>query len=205
MHRISQSLPLLLLPLALRARAGVGLLGLLVATSSFTGCSCESEGIDASLSARLEDAGADPRDVPFEGQVFRSNIVSEFDAVRAAVRGEAAGGRLVFTLVTSGAAAPADLALTLPTPLRRDDVLPVTGAFQGGGWGILQDGGPDGAAVSWRRDGAYAISADGEVRVLESDPLVLEVELALLMGDGTATTLLGEIHFRVFSESISCF
>lgn len=191
MHRISRALP--------RTR----ILCLLVAASSLSACSCETEGIDVSLSARLEEEGADPRDLRLEGRVVRSNIGSEFDAVRAAVRGSDAGGRLVFSLATTGAEAPADLALILPTPLRRGEVLAVTGAFQGGGWGVFQDG-AEVAEVSWRRDGAYADSADGEVRVLEADPLLLEVDLWLQMGDGTEITLFGQIQFSIFREHVSC-
>lgn len=192
MHRISRALP--------RTR----ILCLLVAASSFSACSCEREGIDVSLSARLEEGGAEPRDARLEGRVVRSNIVSEFDAVRAAVRGGGAGGKLVFSLATTGAEPPADLALILPTPLRRGDVLPVTGPFQGGGWGVFQDRASDGAEVSWRRDGAYAVSADGEVRVLEADPLLLEVDLLLQLGEGTEITLFGQIQFSIFREDVSC-
>lgn len=185
-------------------RAAVGLLCAGAAALFCSACSCEREGIDASMSARLEDDGATPRELRLEGRVVRSNIASEFDAVRTAVRGGSAGGRLVFTLTTTGTAAPADLALTLPTPLRQGEVLPVVGVFQGGGWGIFRSGASDGAEVSWRRDGAYATSADGVVRVVDSDPLLLDVDLTLRTGDGGDTTLMGTIRFSTFSDPVSC-
>ena len=166
---------------------------------------CISENVIASFPATVTSGGtAQPAE--FAGRVNEGNLdPSTFRLVRRLTRDAGSEDTvLVFTLEGRAETQVAFVALAVRTPLREGEVLPVAGAFQGGGWGTGSLPAGEDVRASIRLGSAYAGTVSGTVEVLDASPLRLRLDLQA--GEARETTLgiRGDVTFRHQDDRVSC-
>lgn len=125
---------------------------------------------------------------------------------RIAADAEEGSGAFVFTLEPRGGSASGAefLSLALRVPLRDGDVVDVSTAFQGGGWGLVTLAANEKAAASLRVAGAYARSFAGTVTVLDASPLRLRVDLRATAVNGETLRVRGDAAFALAEDRAPC-
>ncbi|HEX8274169.1 MAG TPA: hypothetical protein VF615_16135 [Longimicrobiaceae bacterium] len=126
---------------------------------------------------------------------------------RIAADAEEGSGAFVFTLEPRGGSTGTGaefLSLALRLPLRDGDVVDVSTAFQGGGWGLVTLAAGEDAAASLRVAGAYARSFAGTVTVLEASPLRLRVDLRAVAAGGETLRVRGDAAFALAEDRAPC-
>jgi hypothetical protein len=175
-------------------------LPILAATAALLGCSsplfndnCEADRIVAGFDGAI--AGDMELEIQREDALAATNLSpNEFRLVyRMLFEGEAPAAGVVWTHGLQTGASDF-FAISLATPLVAGQTRQVTSAFQGGGWGPLTP--PGAAAVALRIDTIWATAAEGEARVIQARPLVLEVDVGLALSSGDSLVLTGTDSFR---------
>lgn len=166
---------------------------LLACSSPIFGDNCEVDRIIAGFDGAL--AGDLSIVIQREYPLAATNLSpNEFRLVhRMLFEGEAPASGVIWTHGLPTGASDF-FAIALATPIVTGQTRQVTSAFQGGGWGPFTPPGP--AAVALRVDTVLAVSAEGEARVVRTEPLVLDVDIGLALSSGDTATLTGTDRFR---------
>lgn len=125
---------------------------------------------------------------------------------RIAADAEEGSGAFVFTMEPRGSSGVGAefLSIALRLPLRDGDVVDVSTAFQGGGWGLVTLAANEDAAASLRVAGAYARSFAGTVTVLEASPLRLRMDLRATAAGGETLRVRGDAAFALAEDRAPC-
>ena len=165
---------------------------------------CPSEALRASLRTALlpgEDAATDVLVGNFEA---RRDENIELDAVEGAIEGRTLG-RGISIWVQRGFNRPLSVSVRVPTPLRPGDVFRVRAVHRIDNpfWGTVA-GLTEGASVGVLLETTAATAAEGEVRVVNIDPLRLELDFVATAG-GRALPIRGPLEVRHETFNDSCF
>jgi hypothetical protein len=185
----------------------IGFISILLCT--MYGCGfpfrCHSERIEISMPAVIE-RDATREEMTLSGAVAPGNVgVDEFAVLKRILIENTSGQTqgIVWSLTafnTNGGG----LAVAVRPPFMSRDVIPVTGSFQGGGWGRFDL--PHGirAQVSVRTDGFLATSASGTIEILQVAPLRLRIDITVKNESNAMIRIQGDANFRFVRERVPC-
>lgn len=175
-------------------------LPILAAIAALCGCSsplfndnCEVDRIVARFEGDL--TGDVPLELQRDDALAPTNLTpDEFrDVYRMLFEGAAPAGGVVWTHAIPIGASDF-FAIGLATPLVAGQTREIGSTFKGGGWGPFTAEG--GASVALRVDTAWATVAAGEARIVQAQPLELEIDVALTLTSGESVRLAGTDSFR---------
>jgi hypothetical protein len=175
---------------------------LLEACSPFGPCYLDRIHVAFSATVTLADA---VQDWELGGEVTPGNVDEPTyqRLVNAFIEDAGSAAGAVWTLDAACGAEAGFLAVQLAADPAEGDVLPVSGAFDGGGWGFLSAPTP-GPRLAARIGGFTATSASGTLTVLATGPLRLSADITVADGPGVSYRLVGEMVFSRTIEPIPC-
>lgn len=175
---------------------------LLEACSPFGPCYLDRIHVAFSATVTLGDA---VQDWDLRGEVTTGNVGGPtYDQLAEALiedAGSAAG--VVWTLDVGLGAEAGFLAVQLAADPAEGDVLTVSGAFDGGGWGFLSAPTP-GPRLAARIGAFTATSASGTLTVLETEPLRLSADVIVADAQGISYRFAGQMVFSRTVEPVPC-
>jgi hypothetical protein len=186
-------------------RAVIAALAAAALTLPGCGLICRREAIRATLPMPLV-AGEDSPHGELAGNLEADRDESaELDRIESAISGGSIGGRGLSMWLQRGLDHTINLSLRLPTPLHEGDVLQVTEVHAADRpfWGTVATS-PAGLSVGVQLDSYMATSATGTARVIELDPLRLELDV-VTSGVGRELPIRGTLLVRHESLTESCF
>lgn len=166
---------------------------------------CEIEYIEVSWPATIEQGGNSELSRLLD-RIAPSNVSGqEFDRLKGAlIRGEPQSSSLVIWSVGAFSTNGGYVSITHPAPSAVGAVIPVTSAFNGGGWGTVT-GRPSGeASVAVRASGFVAASATGSLTVLDNQPLKMRIDFTARSATNESMRISGEAQFGLRREKTTC-
>lgn len=166
--------------------------------------SCELERVHVSFAATVT-VGDAVQHWDLRGEVSAGNLDrATYDRLADALieDGVSAAGA-VWTLDAGFGAQMGFLAVHLAADPASGDVVTVSGALAGGGWGFLPA--PREGALVGARVGAFeATSASGTFTVLATKPLRLSADVTVTDGEGVSYRFVGEMVFDRTVDPVPC-
>lgn len=181
---------------------------LLLAVPALSGCvfpfECESEHVEVAFPATVERGSGETSTEAF-GSLAPGNIGDDYDAVKAVLVGDSYRSPtwVVWTLSAFDSNG-GYIAVNAGGPFRPGDVLPVSAAYAGGGWGLSSVPPSDGPEIGVRDGDFVSTSASGTLEVLEVEPLSFRVDVEVANDQEETLRLQGDMSFSLVVLAAAC-